>query len=345
MKVRLDPLYQARYPFLKESRGIIEEITKRPLGERELKAAIERIREAVLFKSSQTWTDKKDLSLDISSYIFAHVLVSCVRNRQGIMALARYEANRALYFLQMIEDNNNLRHDIYHELGIPFSGGDMHFTRYIEITSNLREEQFRFVNRDLRRGMVIISDEEKELLIRERIKTLILDQLPLALPVSICTQLSSAVAEVEEIIAERGIVEYGDVDKAGFPPCIRELYDAALHGKYLSHSGRFALTTFLKTIGMDITCIISLFSDGGDFNLDITSYQVDHITSYGDSGYTAPNCATMRTHGICVGKNKTCEQVNHPLNYYRKQKKTRKRNTQSKENNMDSGDEKIKEKQ
>ncbi|RQD81933.1 MAG: DNA primase regulatory subunit PriL [Methanocalculus sp. MSAO_Arc2] len=333
MKIRLELQDRARYPFLKEAHEIIADrgitlqtITTQSLAETYRDAAVSRIQNAALVRDARSWTDSSDPFLDIVSYALARVLVSCIRNKNGIGLLARYEADRALYFLQVIEEREDVKNYIYQELGMPFSRTDIEYTRYIELASTLHDDRYRLVNRDLWNGRVALLSDEQDLLLRERIRMLVMDQLPLQIPESVCTKLQPAVSEVESIISERLTVEYGEVEAQRFPPCITALHEAAAEGKYLSHSGRFALTTFLHTIGMDQTEIISLFSRAGDFNLDMTTYQVDHIISHGDGGYTTPSCATMKTHGICIGKNSHCETIRHPLNYYRKQKKTGKTN-------------------
>lgn len=332
MKIRLELQDIAHYPFLKEAQEVIAArgfslatITGNSENKEYLDAAVERIRDAAQSKKGRVWTDSDDPFLDILSYGLARILISCIKNRSGIASLARYEAERAFYFLQIIETNDDIRQHIFRELDIPFSGSSMSYIRFIELTQTLREDSFRLVNRDLSKGQVSLNDEEKNLLLRERIRTLLLEQLPLDLPESVCEHLSGHLMEVQTIIAERTIEEYGAVEESRFPPCIHALFEAAVTGKYLTHSGRFALTTFLHTIGMDATEIISTFSQGSDFNIEVTSYQVNHIISQGSDGYTTPSCATMMTHGICSGKNAKCKQITHPLSYYRKEKKANKK--------------------
>ncbi|MCP1714556.1 DNA primase large subunit [Methanocalculus alkaliphilus] len=331
MKLQIGLQELAHYPFLKEAQRIIADrgislltITQNRESRLFLEAAVQRIRDAAQTRDARGYNEAEEPFSAIVSYALARILISCIKNRNGIGLLSRFEAERALYFIQ-IEENQNLKNHLFRELGMPLPGGILPLTQYIELSSSLREERFRLVNRDLWKGMVRLSHEDEETLLRERIRRILLDQLPLDLPKNVCTDLSVYVTEVEGIISERITIEYGAVDEAGFPPCIRALYDAAGEGRPLTHSGRFALTTFLHTIGMETTGIISLFSGGSGFDLEMTSYQVNHIISQGDEGYTTPSCATMRTHGICVGKNKNCEQVNHPLNYYRRRKKTTKK--------------------
>jgi|LDZT01.1.fsa_nt_gi DNA primase large subunit len=349
MKIRLELQDLAHYPFLKEAQEVIaargyslRAITGNPENRIYLDAAVDRIRDAAQSKKGRAWTDSDDPFLDILSYGLARILVSCIKNRQGITTLARYEAERAFYFLQTIEKNDALRLHIFRELDMPLLGDSMSYTRYIEITQTLREDTFRLVNRDLSQGQVFLSEEEKDLLLRERIRTLLLDQLPLDLPESVCDNLSEHLQVVQSIIAERTVEEYGDVEESRFPPCIHALYEAAVTGKYLTHSGRFALTTFLHTIGMDVTEIISTFSQGSDFNIEVTSYQVNHIISQGTDGYTTPSCATMMTHGICFGKNAKCKLISHPLSYYRKEKKQNKKSASNNNSPRQNNEEKEK---
>jgi DNA primase large subunit len=104
---------------------------------------------------------------------------------------------------------------------------------------------------------------------------------------------------------------------------MQALITALTAGTNLTHAGRFALTTFLHTIGMDVAGIASLYGRSPDFDIERTMYQVEHITGRGGSGteYTTPACAAMRTTGICVRQDKLCERVSHPLSYYKAKKR------------------------
>jgi DNA primase large subunit len=117
--------------------------------------------------------------------------------------------------------------------------------------------------------------------------------------------------------------QFGTIDETAFPPCMQALVLALTAGTNLTHAGRFALTTFVHTIGMNITEIAQMYARSPDFDPEKTMYQVEHITGRGGTGteYTAPACAAMKTTGLCVHRDKLCESVNHPLNYYRQKKK------------------------
>jgi DNA primase large subunit len=117
--------------------------------------------------------------------------------------------------------------------------------------------------------------------------------------------------------------QFGAIDESAFPPCIQALVLALTAGTNLTHAGRFTLTTFIHSVGMNVTEIAQMYARSPDFDPEKTMYQVEHITGRGGSGteYTAPACAAMKTTGLCVNRDKICEYVNHPLNYYRQKKK------------------------
>jgi len=91
-------------------------------------------------------------------------------------------------------------------------------------------------------------------------------------------------------------------------------------GQNMPHAGRFALASFLSFIGMPVEEIIKLFCSSPDFDHSKTAYQVRHITGDGlGKRYTPPECATMRTNGLCFEPDELCNgrRVTHPLTYYR----------------------------
>ena len=73
---------------------------------------------------------------------------------------------------------------------------------------------------------------------------------------------------------------------------------------------------------MDKTGIAELYARSPDFDIEKTMYQVEHITGRGGTGteYTTPACAAMKTTGLCVHRDTLCEQVSHPLSYYKAKK-------------------------
>ena len=177
-------------------------------------------------------------------------------------------------------------------------------TDYVESVSALHEDRFRLVNRRLARGFVEIKKEERYELLRERTRLIIRHDLPHKVPSSVCEMLAPYVASIKKVYQEQMLQQFGAVEESAFPPCMQALVLALTAGTNLTHAGRFALTTFLHTIGMDVTGIASMYARSPDFDQEKTMYQVEHITGRGGSGteYTAPGCPVMKTTGLCVNR-------------------------------------------
>ena len=189
------------------------------------------------------------------------------------------------------------------------------------MVSGLQEERWRLVNRELEEGRVVVRQEEKDELIRERIRVVLQRQLPLDVPGHICTLLAPALESITTAHQASVLEQFGTIDEGSFPPCINAIIGALTGGRNIPHTARFALTAFLHTIGMDTNAIVELYCRAPDFDVGKTLYQVEHITGRGGTEYTAPSCAAMRTTGLCVNKNVLCTRVKHPLHYYRKKKR------------------------
>jgi DNA primase large subunit len=118
-----------------------------------------------------------------------------------------------------------------------------------------------------------------------------------------------------------------------FPPCVRKMWRVLAAGENLSHAGRFALAAFLYRAGASLETIVDAYRGAPDFDEGITRYQVEHITQRnGGAGYEPPECATIRSHGLCFreGDPTAAEAVDrqrdpicfdpklrHPMQYYR----------------------------
>jgi DNA primase large subunit len=142
-------------------------------------------------------------------------------------------------------------------------------------------------------------------------------------PKGICERLSPRVAQLKKAYQEQMLQQFGTIEESAFPPCMQALITALTSGTNLTHAGRFSITTFLHTIGMDVSGIAALYARSPDFDPEKTMYQVEHITGRGGSGteYNAPACAAMRTTGLCVHRDPLCEKIAHPLSYYKVKKR------------------------
>ena len=335
MPGRLDRKDLAKYPFLKEAQewvagrtGSLPDFFSSNYGRIAARHAVERIRDAMEGgRPAAPGPERLDPDREVYAYAIARVLVSCTRDRLLMDRLSRYEAERASRYLA--DEAPATRALVAEGVGMPTEAGDLPVARYVELASHLKDDRWRLVNREVEKGRVTLGDGDLPDLMEERIRILLLSQLPLPVPPAICELLSPLSAELTAAHQQYLLREFGSVEEGAFPPCIRTLTAAITSGANLSHSGRFALTAFLHNIGMNPIQIMELFARAPDFDAGKTQYQVEHISGRSGTEYTAPSCATMRTHGICTGKDSLCTRVSHPLSYYRAQKQWKKQGQDS----------------
>ncbi|MGD0080355.1 MAG: DNA primase large subunit PriL [Methanoregula sp.] len=304
--------------------------------------AVKRINQALSSKKTIVAHFQNRDDDEIAGYVLSRILVSCINDKQLYDRLTRYEAERAYYFLNsetgsenekgwnentVFDDDNNSRILVYlaQEFRINLTGDRMPLADYVEIVSPLHEARFKLVNRRVENGYVGVRKEELLELLRERIRVILRRDLPYHVPKKICEQLGPAAEQIKKEYQEQMLRQFGTIEESAFPPCMQALITALTAGTNLSHAGRFSLTTFLHTIGMDVSGIAQLYARSPDFDPEKTMYQVEHITGRGGSGteYNAPACAAMRTTGLCVHRDPLCERVAHPLSYYTIKKKDR----------------------
>lgn len=312
------------YPFLKEAQGVlasrgikVQGLSNSVLGKKYLDKAAERVVYAIDGKSEYP-EDKDDRVSDIITYVLARILVSCAKDRRTIERFCKMEGKRVYGYLK-VEENEVLKDKVNDELGISFgSGNSLPVVRYVELSANVRDPKWRLINREVDAGLVKITEDEKDLLVGERIRFVLSSSLPMEVPGSIEKEFLPWSDRILAKVQERTLSEFGTIDESAYPPCIQALIAGAAAGVNLTHSGRFSLVAFLHNIGMSSEQIEGIFSRSPDYNQDMTEYQVNHIFT---NEYTSPSCATMLTHGVCVNKDKLCEKSVHPLNYYRSKKK------------------------
>ncbi len=79
------------------------------------------------------------------------------------------------------------------------------------------------------------------------------------------------------------------------PPCIMYLLDMLRSKHYLTHAQRLHLVSFLKNI-MSRDELIELFTTVNDFDIRVTSYQINYIIGRDIKPYS---CEKARINGIC----------------------------------------------
>jgi len=337
----------SHFPFLKKAQDHIkksfppiDQLLKEEKGSFLTGLAVRRINQALASKKTIAAHFQNRDDEEIASYVLARIIVSCIQDKQLYDRLTRYEAERAYYFLNAEtgsesekgwnentildkDQNSRIASYIAAEFRIDIAKDRMPLADYIEIVAVLHEERFKLVNRRVSKGYVEIKKEELLELLRERIRVILKRDLPYNVPKTICQQLAPVAESIKKEYQEQMLQQFGSIKESAFPPCMQALITALTAGTNLTHAGRFALTTFVHTVGMDVPAIAQLYARSPDFDPEKTMYQVEHITGRGGSGteYTTPACAAMRTTGLCVNRDPLCEKVNHPLSYYKVKKK------------------------
>ena len=198
------------------------------------------------------------------------------------------------------------------------------FLRNVISSVVVHDARWKLVNHLMIDGEVYLTKREVSRLLEEEVRKYIEERLdtkirsiPSAIMVRV-TRLKQLAAEKQEQIR---LEEMPDrVVLGAFPACIQGVYERVAAGKPASHLGRFALTSFMLSIGMSSDDVFKFFRSVSDFNERMTRYQVEHIAGTRGSGtkYTPPNCSTLRTHGVCISIEPECKGAVNPLVCYKR---------------------------
>ncbi len=338
------PFLSAASSYVKESGVTLEDLTDATAFERARLRGKERLREAIRegLVSKPRIMSAVQAEMELLSYPFARILVSCIGNKHLIRRYALSEAKSA--YEKLKEDTStgsSTDTDIIYamaqefELDIDFvrlpheqEQVQLPFVEYLRFTSNLRDKRWKLVNRGLEKGQVKLRKGEFLRIIQEAIYERIRKDLPLAVPTALCASIQRYTKDIELELEERQ-KKFGESgfeadssirvkDPSSFPPCISAILRNLQDGVNVPHTARFAVTAFLLNIGLTIDEIIEIYKNSPDFDEERTRYQVVHISGETSSTrYTAPSCDTMRTYGNCVDGDDVCKKVNHPLSYYK----------------------------
>jgi DNA primase large subunit len=332
----MEPLH-ARYPFLGESRAAVEEagvdlaalVTE---GGPPVERAVERV-EYALEEGSVGDTHRRP-RVELLSYPVARVLVSLVDEHVLTRKYARAEARTAHERftadfateteLRSTADTSLTRAELLAEFDLTGSvravGGEYRVSvgTYLQLAADQRDDEWRLVNRELRDGEVPLEEGELDVLLEAAVRARVTEGLPLSVPEPIAEELSGPVEYLEELLADLDFTR--DIDTVVpelFPPCMRALLDRVQKGEHLEHHSRFAIASFLTSIGMSTDDIVDLFQVNPGFGEEATRYQVNHIRGQtSPTEYSPPSCATMQSYGDCVNMDDRCETIAHPMAYY-----------------------------
>ncbi|MCE8429535.1 MAG: DNA primase large subunit PriL [Candidatus Methanoperedens sp.] len=264
---------------------------------------------------------------ELLAYSIARIIVSCINNNY---LTKRYALAVARSSYEHIKDLKNavLLKELAADLGISIRLDDimnvsMHFTDYIRCAHVLHEPKWKLLNRTVKQGMLLISRDDLAHLMEEVVRQKVESGLPHEVPKDIQVALEPYIAEVMEIINTRASKQsfsregFSEVIPDCFPPCISAAIADVQANVNLSHTIRFAITSFLLNIGMAPEKVTKIFRASPDFKEQATNYQISHINRASGTTYTCPACATMATNGNCP-RTALCKKIENPLVYYRR---------------------------
>jgi DNA primase large subunit len=335
----ITPLH-ARYPFLSAARRAVDEAgvdLAAVVATEDAVVARGRDRVASALADGTVGEAHRRTRVEVLSYPVARVLVSLVDQRVLTRKYARAEAatarERFTDELAATSEYKSTRTerlalaDLLAEFDLT---GDVRETpdgyrvgvgAYLDLAADKWGDEWRLVNRTLVDGEVTATREELLALCQQAVQHRVVDGLPLSVPDVIADELDAEVADLEDRLADLDLTrEIDTVVPELFPPCMKHLLDRIQKGDHLEHHSRFAIASFLTSIGMTTDEIVDLFEVNPGFGEEATRYQVDHIRgATSPTEYSPPSCATMQSYGDCYNKDDICEDVideSHPLNYY-----------------------------
>ena len=330
----MDSLLAARYPFMKgaasfaeENSADIESLVMSPSYESARKRGVDRVLSAISqYKVSDIpLLQEYDRLMEVLSYPYARMLVSCVGDRFLTKRYALAEASR---MNDLLSNDQSSEMMVAEELEVRSTMDlqgriSIHFSDYLRFSHVMKAIEWKLINTDLRKGYVFLDPDKFDRLLQNALQERIESELPLNVPDSFRKAMRGDIDHVALILSDtkRQLSPTGGegMNNEYLPPCMKAILASAQNGVNLPHSARFALVSYLNALGLSYEQIIGLFSQSPDFDESKSGYQIKHITGEerGGEGYTPPECSTMKTNGICFDPDPLCERINHPLSYYR----------------------------
>jgi len=338
MQALLSKLDLAKFPFTVEASNYVKSRNIDPLELVRpelipiLDRAIERIRQGVF--AGRISADLTQEDVDILAYPTALMLISSIGDDRTRRRYALAESKRAYQLLREESPDKLLQIATGtfswdakladRDVGDTHFEFALYFTFYVSNSARIHDLRWKLVNRVLAEGYVLLPREDFARLLEEEVQSRVLEKTSdttVALP----AELDKRVEPLRSTLKARSQYLAADempraVMSSAMPPCMRNLLGLLQTSKHISHMGRFAMAAFLLNIGTNEEDLLKMFKSFTDFDERIARYQVEHIAGKRGSRrqYTAPNCSTMRTHGLCVNPDELCGSIKHPLSYYRR---------------------------
>ena len=323
----------ARYPYLEEAADHIKgsdisipDLLDDPAYEEARITGRERVFEALESMEIQdrSLVSDAEIQIELLSYPIARMIVSCVGDPFLIRRYALSEAKTGTKRWLNEDDDfiDGLSKQL--EVDVKTEDGQMrtHFSDFLRNTAQLRSKGWKLINQKVEDGYVTLSKQKFLRILQEALRRKIESELPLQVNEKILETFSDATLELIDKIQERKskykAQSLGKIRTTRLPPCMHRLLATVQTGENIPHTGRFALTAFLRHLGIRPDDIVKMFSDIPDFDEGKTRYQIEHISGItSGTKYTPPECSTMKSYGICHEPDDLCKRIKHPLSYYR----------------------------
>lgn len=328
----------AKYPFLPGASAYVGEHGP-PLEELLFDRAYARIRSRGLARVEAALADaavepapvasEGDALIELLSYGVGRMVVAGLAlpfvARRSAMAEAK------LAHARLLKEPPETVREVATLLGLRVRGDAVHFTDFLRHSVALKEPEWKLVNQPVRAGWVELEPRRLARLcqeaVRQRIEAAGQGDPGDDVRRAFAEDLAALRKRAEEQLAKFQGGDLGPVQLPLLPPCMSKLLAQLQQGVNVPHTGRFAVTSFLHTVGMSAEDIMRLFSAAPDFKEEMTRYQVEHITGRtSGTEYTPPGCSTMVTYGLCpmeelqrAERDRFCThaKMHHPLTYYR----------------------------
>ncbi|UCD92880.1 MAG: DNA primase large subunit PriL [Methanobacteriota archaeon] len=335
----MDTRKLARFPYLKETASHIKEsdpslddFLTDPAYEEARIAGGRRVLEALENSKIEDHSLVSDAEIlnELLSYPVARMIVSCVGDPFLIRRYALSEAKTG-YERWKAEDDEFIT-SLSNELDVDHKMEDgytkIHFSDFLKATAQLRGKIWKLINQRLDDGYVTLNRQRFLRVLQESLRKKIENELPLEVNEKILETFREPTLELLDKIQERKskykAEDFGKIRTTRLPPCMHRLLATLQTGEGIPHTGRFALTAFLRHLGLRPDDILRMFSTIPDFDEGKTRYQIEHISGVtSGTKYTPPECSTMKSYGICYDPDELCARIKHPLSYYRLKGKRR----------------------
>lgn len=328
----------AKFPFTAEASGYIRSrnIDPTELIRPELlpilDRAAERVKQGVF--TGRISADLTQEDVDILAYPTALMLITAIGDDRTRRRYALAEAKRAYELLRdelpeklLQIATGSFEWDarlIERDVGDTHFEFALNFRQYVHNSARIHDLKWKLVNRVLSEGYVLLPREDFARLLEEEVQARVLERTS-ETNVTLPDELGRRVDPLRSMLQARSRSLAADemphaVMASAMPPCMKNLLSLLQTSKHISHMGRFAMAAFLLNIGTNEDELLKMFKTFTDFDERIARYQVEHIAGRRGSRrkYTAPNCATMRTNGLCINPDELCATIKHPLSYYRR---------------------------